>query len=30
VFEMYPLTLDGLTQSMQFLSRGRGRTRARG
>jgi uncharacterized protein len=29
VFEMYPLTLDGLTQSMQFLSRGRGRTRAR-
>jgi uncharacterized protein with von Willebrand factor type A (vWA) domain len=30
VFEMYPLTLEGLTQSMQFLSRGRGRTRARG
>ena len=29
VFEMYPLTLEGLTQSMQFLSRGRGRTRAR-
>lgn len=29
VFEMYPLTLEGLTQSMQYLSRGRGRTRAR-
>jgi uncharacterized protein with von Willebrand factor type A (vWA) domain len=29
VFEMYPLTLEGLTQSMQFLSRGRPRTRSR-
>jgi uncharacterized protein with von Willebrand factor type A (vWA) domain len=29
VFEMYPLTLEGLTQSMQFLSRGRGIARAR-
>jgi uncharacterized protein with von Willebrand factor type A (vWA) domain len=25
VFEMYPLTLEGLTQSMQYLSRGKGR-----
>jgi uncharacterized protein with von Willebrand factor type A (vWA) domain len=29
VFEMYPLTLEGLTQSMQYLSRGRGIARAR-
>jgi uncharacterized protein with von Willebrand factor type A (vWA) domain len=29
VFEMYPLTLEGLTQSMQFLSRGKQRSRAR-
>jgi uncharacterized protein with von Willebrand factor type A (vWA) domain len=29
VFEMYPLTLEGLTQSMQFLSRGTQRSRSR-
>jgi uncharacterized protein with von Willebrand factor type A (vWA) domain len=29
VFEMFPLTLEGLTQSMQFLNRGRHRSRAR-
>jgi uncharacterized protein with von Willebrand factor type A (vWA) domain len=29
VFEMFPLTLEGLTHSMQHLSRGRPRTRAR-
>jgi uncharacterized protein with von Willebrand factor type A (vWA) domain len=29
VFEMFPLTLEGLTQSMQFLSRGRPRVLTR-
>jgi uncharacterized protein len=29
VFEMFPLTLEGLTQSMQFLNRGQQRARSR-
>jgi len=30
VFQMYPLSLEGLTQSMQYLNRGHQRSRARG